>query len=106
MRPDALQILLDRMLSEDDLAALLEARHPDPFSVLGMHADADGDLWVRALLPGARSVALLDTATARRVGRLLTRHEAGCSKALIPRRRKPFDYRLVPPLATLFLVPA
>ena len=82
------------MLSEDDLAALLEARHPDPFSVLGMHADADGDLWVCALLPGARSVVLLDTATSRRIGRLLARHEAGCFEALIPRRRKPFDYRL------------
>ena len=87
------------LLSEDDLAALLEARHPDPFSVLGMHADADGDLWVRALLPGARSVTLHDTATARRVGRLLARHEAGCFEALIPRpsvARVPVNTNIAP----------
>ncbi|HSB99672.1 MAG TPA: hypothetical protein VLE45_07130 [Burkholderiaceae bacterium] len=35
------------MLSEDDVAALLEARHADPFAVPGTHADVDGDLWVR-----------------------------------------------------------
>ena len=41
------------MLSEAELQALLAARHPDPFSVLGLHADADGKLWLRALLPVA-----------------------------------------------------
>jgi 1,4-alpha-glucan branching enzyme len=82
------------MLSDDDLAALIEARHPDPFAVLGQHADADGDLWVRVLLPGAQRVALRDAASGRRVGSLLARHPAGVFEALVPRRRKPFDYRL------------
>ena len=74
------------MLSETDLQALAQARHADPFAVLGMHGDADGDLWVRALLPGARRVALLDTLSGRRVAELLERPS--------PRRRQPFDYRL------------
>ena len=42
------------MLTDDDLHALRQARHPDPFAVLGLHADAQGALWVRALLPGAQ----------------------------------------------------
>ena len=32
------------MLHDDDVHALVEARHPDPFAVLGMHAEADGAL--------------------------------------------------------------
>ena len=41
------------MLPDTDLQALLQARHPDPFAALGLQADAQGTLWVRALLPGA-----------------------------------------------------
>ena len=54
-------VKMPQMLSETDLLALAQARHPDPFAVLGMHADSDGDLWVRALLPGAQRVVLHDT---------------------------------------------
>ena len=43
------------MLHDDDVHALVEARHPDPFAVLGMHAEADGALCVRALLPRVRA---------------------------------------------------
>ncbi|MCE2657164.1 MAG: 1,4-alpha-glucan branching protein GlgB [Rubrivivax sp.] len=83
------------MLSETDLQALLHARHGDPFAVLGQHADADGDLWVRVLLPGAQRVRLHDTRSRRRVAELLPREgAAGFFEGLMPRRRKPFDYRL------------
>ena len=47
------------MLSDHDLGALLQARHHDPFALLGLHADEQGVLWVRALLPGARQVQVL-----------------------------------------------
>ncbi len=40
------------------VAALVEARHGDPFAVLGPHAHAEG-LVVRVLLPGADAVELL-----------------------------------------------
>jgi 1,4-alpha-glucan branching enzyme len=86
------------MLSDDDLAALREARHPDPFAVLGLQP-VDKALWARAFLPGARAVTLRDTATGRRVADLLSRLDAqgqatGLFEAVLPRRVKPFDYRL------------
>ena len=82
------------MLNEAELRALLDARHPDPFAVLGMHGDADGQLWVRALLPGAVSVAVLETKTGRRLASLALRDEAGFFEGTIPRRKNHFDYRL------------
>jgi 1,4-alpha-glucan branching enzyme len=82
------------MLHDDDVHALVEARHPDPFAVLGMHAEADGSLCVRALLPRAAEVAVHDTRTGARVARLARRHPAGLFEGPIPRRRRHFDYRL------------
>ena len=110
------------MIDDADCQALQDARHPDPFAVLGMHADARGDLWVRALLPGAAEVVLHDTKTGRRVGTLLERagngeragertgectgeltgegtgegetEGSGLFEGWLPRRRQPFDYRL------------
>ncbi|MBS7811349.1 1,4-alpha-glucan branching protein GlgB [Roseococcus pinisoli] len=41
--------------SEEDAAALLEARHGDPFAVLGPH-EVEGGLAIRALRPGAEAV--------------------------------------------------
>ena len=43
-------------MSPDDLAALLEARHADPFGVLGPHPDGAGAWCLRAFLPGAQAV--------------------------------------------------
>lgn len=82
------------MLSDVDVGALVGANHPDPFAVLGMHADARGALWIRVLLPDAAVVAVHDAATERRVAMLALRHADGLFEAVIPRRRKPFDYRL------------
>ena len=82
------------MLPENDLTALLAARHDDPFAVLGLHADAQGALWLRALLPGAATVTVHDTASGRPVAALAQRHGDGFFEARMPRRRKPFDYRL------------
>ena len=52
------------MLSDDDVGALVRARHPDPFAVLGMHADPQGRLWVHAIEPRALEVDVLDAAGA------------------------------------------
>jgi 1,4-alpha-glucan branching enzyme len=82
------------MLSPADASALVEARHADPFAVLGLHADADGALWLRAMLPGATAVAVLDAASGKRIAALALRDEAGLWEAVIPRRKKRFDYRL------------
>jgi len=44
-------------LPDETVRALLEARIHDPFSVLGMHREADG-LWLRAWVPGASAVSV------------------------------------------------
>ena len=82
------------MLADADIAALVEARHADPFAVLGLHADAAGKFWLRAMLPGASSVSVQDAAGGKRVVELALRHEAGLWEAAIPRRKRRFDYRL------------
>ena len=82
------------MLSAADLDALVSGRHGDPFAVLGLHADAQGTLWLRAMLPGAASVSALDAKSGKRVASLALRDEAGLWEASIPRRKNRFDYRL------------
>jgi len=47
---------------ESSIAALMQGDHGDPFSVLGLHAE-EGAWVVRALLPGAVSVAVISGAT-------------------------------------------
>jgi 1,4-alpha-glucan branching enzyme len=59
--------------SDPDIAALLQARHPDPFAVLGPHADARGHVRVRALLPEAKTVTVVDAASAAPLGTLAHR---------------------------------
>ena len=82
------------MLHDNDIAALLAARHPDPFSVLGLHTDEAGKLWVRAFLPGAVSVTLVDTAKGRKIVDLEACAPEGIFEAVVPRRRNRFSYRL------------
>ncbi|MEY3372875.1 MAG: hypothetical protein RLZZ537_1343, partial [Pseudomonadota bacterium] len=82
------------MLDARDAADLLAARHADPFAVLGLHADTEGRLWLRALLPGAEQVSVIDAATGKPLCHLPMRHAEGLFEGAIPRRRKPFAYRL------------
>ena len=74
-------------------AAIVAARHGDPFGFLGMH-EAEEGLCVRAFLPDAAAMAVVDSAsgvvaaTGKRV------HPAGLFVALMPERRDRFRYRL------------
>ncbi|MFT7724045.1 MAG: 1,4-alpha-glucan branching protein GlgB [Roseateles sp.] len=81
------------MLSDADVDALLAGRHADPFGRLGLHADDGGRLWVRALLPGADAVALLDAGSHKRIVELARRRDC-LWEAQVPRRKHRFDYRL------------
>jgi 1,4-alpha-glucan branching enzyme len=81
------------MFSDADIHALLQGRHADPFSVLGPHAAPDGKLWLHAFLPGANSVVVIETRSGKKLANLSLRHSDGLFEALIPRRRKVFDYR-------------
>jgi 1,4-alpha-glucan branching enzyme len=82
------------VLSDADVLALTQARHGDPFAVLGLHADATGKLWCRAMLPGATSVEVIDAATNKRAADLSLRDDAGLWEGAVPRRKNRFDYRL------------
>jgi 1,4-alpha-glucan branching enzyme len=82
------------MLSETDIQALVTARHPDPFGVLGLQADGEGRWWVRAMLPQARQVAVLQGPGGPELARLERRHADGVFEAPLPGCTGRFDYRL------------
>lgn len=82
------------MLDGAAVAALMRAEHGDPFAVLGLHADADGALWIRTVQPGARRVAVVDCVSGRILTDLPCRDPEGFFEGRIPRRRKRFAYRL------------
>jgi 1,4-alpha-glucan branching enzyme len=80
-------------LDRASVAALMQGDHHDPFSVLGMHRH-EGALVVRALLPGALGVDLIEAKTGRKLARLAPVEDSALFAALIPRRKNPFAYRL------------
>jgi len=65
------------MLSDREVDLVRTAQHGDPFSVLGPHRDAHGRYWIRAMLPGAAQVSVLDAASGELLGALLPRHADG-----------------------------
>ena len=77
-----------------DVAAIAEGRHGDPFAVLGMHQAADGAISVRAFWPGAATCNVVDAATGKQAAALEKIHPAGFFAGVVPRRKKPFPYRL------------
>lgn len=101
------------MLHDADVAALVEARHPDPFAVLGLHADTARTLWLRAMLPGTTAVAVVDAASSRCVavlaygGSNVGNGDAALAVEATPSHCRSHSIVLtVSPLATLFLLPA
>jgi 1,4-alpha-glucan branching enzyme len=68
----------------DGIKALIEGRHGDPFSILGIHRCADGLPCVRVFLPGASGVDIID----RESGALLVPadlvHPSGVFAAVLP----------------------
>jgi 1,4-alpha-glucan branching enzyme len=50
-------------VSAEDRRALGEARHPDPFAVLGPHRRADGNTALRVFMPGAAAIAVVSVLT-------------------------------------------
>ena len=88
--------------AEEDVAAIVNARHGDPFAVLGMHV-AGGTVSVRAMLPQAASVAVVDAADGSVVASLRRIHAAGFFAGSMPGRMQPFAYRLRLQVGTLTL---
>jgi len=84
---------LHRQPDDPQIAEIAEARHGDPFSFLGMHGQGRA-LCVRAVLPDAETVEIVDASTGAVAAIAERVHPAGVFIAPIPRRAKPFPYRL------------
>ncbi|WP_077033002.1 1,4-alpha-glucan branching protein GlgB [Pelomonas sp. KK5] len=79
------------MIHAAAVAALLAARHGDPFSLLGPHADPDGKRWLRVFLPKARHV---EAWSGRKLVTTLRQlHDEGFFEGELP-ADAPADYRL------------
>jgi 1,4-alpha-glucan branching enzyme len=78
-----------------DVQKVVRAEHHDPFRVLGMHSVSVGGtplLTVRAFLPGAEWVSVLDTETGEEAP-MERVHDAGFFEVVYPEGRTRFPYR-------------
>jgi 1,4-alpha-glucan branching enzyme len=75
------------------IAAIVAGRHGEPFAFLGMH-EAAGGLCVRAFLPDAAAMAVVDCASGAVAASGRRVHQAGLFVAALPEGRPPFRYRL------------
>lgn len=73
----------------DDTALedLVQGRHGDPFSVLGIHQGADGRYRIRVFLPGALGVEFLERDSAGEIARAELIHPAGLFGAIVDEAR-------------------
>ncbi len=75
------------------VAALVNGDHNDPFSVLGMHETGEA-LVVRAFVPGATRLDVVDSDGESSVCQLERLHDDGLFAGTIAGRTEPFDYYL------------
>ena len=92
-RPRAPRPTPEKPTVDPQVAAVVAARHGDPFAFLGMHEAGDG-LVVRAMLPGAAEVAVVDARRGIVVAEAESAHPDGFFVAAIPDRNERFPYRL------------
>ncbi|MBJ9999768.1 1,4-alpha-glucan branching enzyme [Erwinia sp. S38] len=84
---------MSELADRREINALLSGHLADPFSLLGMHQTAKG-LVVRALLPDASEVWVIETSTGRKCAQLECLDGRGFFQAVIPRRKNMFRYQL------------
>lgn len=72
---------------------IISGHYADPFSFLGMHL-VDASVEVRALLPDADQVWVIDSKKQSRVAELQRFDDGGVFIGVIPRRKKTFRYQL------------
>ena len=72
----------DWRASDAQIAALVEARHGDPFALLGPHAVAKGVV-IRAFVPHAETVSVIERG-GKPLAHLFRRHDAGFFEGLLP----------------------
>jgi len=81
------------MLPDSEIDRIAHAEHGDPFAVLGPHADAADRIWLRAMLPGAAAVAVLDASHGELLGTLAPRRADGFFEGPLSSSGRP-NYRL------------
>ena len=83
------------LLDNDEVSAIIYAKHQDIFSVLGIHKHpTKNGLIVRAFLPEALSVEVIDCKTNKLVAVLDSVDQAGLFEGKLGRRRNIFNYHL------------
>ena len=85
--------LPEHRLPAATVRALIEARHGDPFAVLGPH-EMSGGLVIRALVPSAERVEVIEEATGAVAGELARTDAEGFFEGLLPDRPTWFGYFL------------
>ena len=81
-------------LTQLDIDAIVHGQYDDVFAVLGMHQNPCGSgLVVRAMLPRAQGVALIDCKSGRKLADLYCVHDDGLFEVVLSRRKHHFDYR-------------
>ncbi|KZD12749.1 1,4-alpha-glucan branching protein GlgB [Oceanibaculum pacificum] len=70
-------------LDDTAVTALMQARHPDPFAILGPHRTERG-IALRVIRPGAETAEAFDPTTGAPLASLLRRHEGGFFEGLLP----------------------
>ncbi len=89
------QLMVPAQVSGEDVAAILNAEHPNPFGFLGMHQDGQrGAVIVRAFLPQAKGARVIDNESGATVADLAMVHDEGLFVGEIPGRKRKFAYRL------------
>ncbi len=78
---------------DPQVEAIVEGRHDDPFSFLGMHQTTAG-ICVRAMLPEAQEMAVVKSATGKIAAKGVRIHRDGFFVATFADRRESFRYRL------------
>ena len=68
-----------------DIEALVRAEHQDPFALLGPHADGAGGQFIRAFLPDALSVQVIDRDSGEALGNLESSEVPGLFVGHFPR---------------------
>ncbi len=85
--------------TDDEIAALVDARHGDPFALLGPHQCSDGVV-IRAFVPHAEMLDAVDMA-GHVVAGLKRRHDAGFFEGLVPTRTQKAGRKAADTLAPL-----
>ena len=81
-------------IERNAIEAVVQGHHDDPFSFLGLQQAPRGGLVIRAFLPAARRVALVEAATGAELVELECRHDEGFFEGRLPEREDRFRYWL------------